>query len=51
VTEEQRAWERARRAIERRLADPSDENFAAAHRETERLAEVMERPKAEPKAA
>jgi hypothetical protein len=51
VTAEERAWEQARRAILRRLADPSDENIEAAHDKVEHLAEVMERPPARPKAA
>lgn len=52
VTPEEQAWERARRAILRRLADPTDENCEAAHDQVEHLVEVMERPKQRaPKAA
>jgi hypothetical protein len=48
MTEEQRAWERARRAILRRLEHPTDENYEAAHDQVERLVEVMERPQKRP---
>ena len=52
VTPEEQAWERARRAILRRLADPTEENCEAAHDQVEHLVEVMERPRAQrPKAA
>ena len=44
MTPEEQAWERARRAILRRLADPeNDELVDEAHRQVERLAEVMEK--------
>lgn len=51
MTEEQKAWERARLAILRRLEDPTDEHIAAAHDQVEHLVEVMERPKRQAKAA
>lgn len=51
MTEEERAWERARQAILRRLADPTEQTEAAAHDQVEHLVEVMERPKDRKKAA
>jgi hypothetical protein len=51
VSEEERAWERARQAILRRLADPTEENAADARRRLDELVDVAERPKERAKAA
>lgn len=48
MTPEERQWERARQAILRRLADPSEENAEAASRRVDELVEVMERPPERP---
>lgn len=45
MSEEERQWERTRRAILRRNASPTAENCAAAHDQVEQLVEVMEQPK------
>lgn len=52
MTPEERAWERTRAAILRRLNDPSEENAEAASRRVDELVEAMQRPKERrPKAA